>query len=120
MRNAQKFNFTEGFDPFGVPDALSQLPLSLKYRGSSAEVLASSAKLYLIDNQTVADMTSITIDIPDNQLQKLQDLAKVHGVSPQELLRASLEDWLSSPKPEFSNAVNYVLKKNTELYQRLA
>jgi hypothetical protein len=50
MRNAQKFNFTEGFDTFGVPDALPQLPLSLTYRGSSAEVLASSAKLYLIDH----------------------------------------------------------------------
>ncbi|AFZ03898.1 hypothetical protein [Calothrix sp. PCC 6303] len=40
MRNAQKFNFTEGFDTFGVPDALPQLPLSLTYRGSSVEVLA--------------------------------------------------------------------------------
>lgn len=65
-------------------------------------------------------MTSITIDIPDNQLQKLHNLAKVHGVSPEELIRASLEDWLSSPKPEFSNAANYVLKKNAELYDRLA
>jgi hypothetical protein len=73
-----------------------------------------------IDHETVAGMTSITIDISDKQLQKLQDLAKVHGVSTQELLRASLEDWLSSPEPEFSNAVNYVLKKNAELYQRLA
>jgi antitoxin FitA len=65
-------------------------------------------------------MTSITIDIPDNQLQKLKDLAKLHGVSPEALLRASLENWLSSPKPEFSNAANYVLKKNAELYNRLA
>jgi hypothetical protein len=47
MRDAQKFNFTEGFDTFGVPDALPQLPLSLTYRGSSAEVLALDAKLYL-------------------------------------------------------------------------
>jgi antitoxin FitA len=65
-------------------------------------------------------MTSITIDIPDSQLQKLQDLAKVHGVSPEALLRASLENWLSSPKPEFSNAASYVMKKNAELYSRLA
>ena len=40
MRNAQRFNFTEGFDNFGVPDALPQLPLSLIHRGSSVEVLA--------------------------------------------------------------------------------
>lgn len=40
MHNAQRFNFIEGFDTFGVPDALPQLPLLLKYQGSSVEVLA--------------------------------------------------------------------------------
>jgi Aspartyl protease len=40
VRNAQQFNFTEGFDTFGVPDALPQLPLSLTYRGALVEVLA--------------------------------------------------------------------------------
>jgi hypothetical protein len=40
MRSAQQSNFTEGFDAFGIPDALPQLPLSLKYRGSLVEILA--------------------------------------------------------------------------------
>ena len=40
MRNAQRFNFTEGFDDFGVPDALPQLPLALTYQDTSVEVLA--------------------------------------------------------------------------------
>jgi hypothetical protein len=40
MHNAQRFNFLEGFDTFGVPDALPQLPLSLTYRSSSVEVSA--------------------------------------------------------------------------------
>ncbi|UBF25445.1 hypothetical protein K9N68_28260 [Kovacikia minuta CCNUW1] len=40
MRGAQRFDFTEGFDTFGVPDALPQLPLSLTYQGMSAKVLA--------------------------------------------------------------------------------
>jgi hypothetical protein len=40
MPNAQRFNFVEGFDTFGIPDALPQLPLSLTYRGSSVEVSA--------------------------------------------------------------------------------
>lgn len=40
MRNDQRFNFTEGFDAFGVSDALPQLPLSLRYRNSSIEVSA--------------------------------------------------------------------------------
>lgn len=38
MHNAQRFNFVEGFDTFGVPDALPQLPLTLTYQGSSIEV----------------------------------------------------------------------------------
>lgn len=37
MRDAQQFSFLEGFDAFGVPDALPQLPLSLTYRGVAIE-----------------------------------------------------------------------------------
>ena len=40
MRNAQRFNFTEGFDGFGVPDALPQLPISLTYQDRSVEFSA--------------------------------------------------------------------------------
>lgn len=40
MRDARRFNFIEGFDAFGVPDALPQLPLVLTYRGTSTEVAA--------------------------------------------------------------------------------
>ena len=63
-------------------------------------------------------MASITIDISESQLQKLQNLAKIHGIPPEALLSASIEDWLSSPKSEFTNAANYVLNKNAELYRR--
>lgn len=65
-------------------------------------------------------MTSITIDLPDSQFQKLQDLARVHGIPPEALLSASIEDWLSSPKSDFTQAAEYVLNKNAELYRRLA
>ncbi len=40
MRNAQRFDFTEGFDTYRVPDALPQVPLSFTYQGLSLEVLA--------------------------------------------------------------------------------
>jgi antitoxin FitA len=65
-------------------------------------------------------MASITIEINDLQLQKLEDLAKANGVSPTALLLANVENWLNSPQPEFDDAAKYVLKKNTELYSRLA
>ncbi|MGF1936544.1 MAG: ribbon-helix-helix protein, CopG family [Nostoc sp. ChiQUE02] len=65
-------------------------------------------------------MASITIEISDEQLQKLQALAQENGISLEELLRARIEDWLSQPTSKFAQAANYVLKKNAELYRRLA
>lgn len=64
-------------------------------------------------------MTSITLDLSDAQFQKLQDLATVYGIALEDLLKASLEDWINSQKSEFVDAANYVLAKNAELYQRL-
>lgn len=65
-------------------------------------------------------MTSITLDLSDSQFQQLQDLAAVHGITLEVLLKVSLEDWLNSQKSEFVDAVNYVLTENAELYQCLA
>jgi antitoxin FitA len=65
-------------------------------------------------------VASIILDLSDTQFQKLQDLATVHGIALEVLLKASLEDWLSSQKTEFVDAANYVPTKNAELYQRLA
>ncbi len=65
-------------------------------------------------------MASITIDLSDSQFQKLQNLARVHGIATEVLLKASLEDWLNLQKDDFVNAADYVLEKNAELYRRLA
>ena len=65
-------------------------------------------------------MASITIDLSDSQFQKLQDLARVHGIATEVFLKASLDDWLNLQKDDFNNAVDHVLLKNAELYQRLA
>lgn len=65
-------------------------------------------------------MTYITIDLSDSQFQKLQNLARVHGIATEVLLKASLEDWLNLQKGGFVNAADYVLEKNAELYRRLA
>ncbi len=65
-------------------------------------------------------MASITIDLSDSQFQKLENLARVHGIATEVLLKASLEDWLNLQKGDFVNAADYVLTKNAELYRRLA
>lgn len=38
----------------------------------------------------------------------------------EELVRVSIEELLSRPDEAFERAVEYVLEKNAELYQRLA
>jgi hypothetical protein len=40
MRDSQRFNFIEGFDAFGVADAVPTMPLTLTYRNSSIDILA--------------------------------------------------------------------------------
>jgi hypothetical protein len=65
-------------------------------------------------------VASITINLSDSQFQKLQDLATVHGIALEDLLRVSLYDWLNAQKSEFVDAADYVLMKNVELYRRLA
>jgi PAS domain-containing protein len=65
-------------------------------------------------------VASITIDLSDQQFQAVQNLAEQLGLTPEDLLRIGIEDWLSHPKSEFTQAADYVLHKNAELYQRLA
>ncbi len=65
-------------------------------------------------------MTTITIPISDDGLKKLRERASYYQVTPEELVRVSLEDLLDRPTEDFRQALEYVLNKNTELYRRLA
>jgi hypothetical protein len=65
-------------------------------------------------------MADITIALPEERLLRLKELAQEAKVSPEELLRASVEEWLGRPKDDFARAADYVLQKNAELYRRLA
>ncbi|BAU05269.1 DNA-binding protein [Fischerella major NIES-592] len=65
-------------------------------------------------------MNSITIQIPDEDLEKLQATATRLGVSIEELVLMGVEQLLKQSEVSFQDAMDYVLKKNTELYKRLA
>lgn len=65
-------------------------------------------------------MQTITITIPDDRLHKLQETAKSFGVSLEALLLAGAENLIAPPEASFQNAMEYVLKKNAQLYQKLA
>jgi predicted DNA-binding protein len=66
------------------------------------------------------NMTTLTIALPDEPMQRLRELATEAGVAPEELLQANIERWLTRPQEDFTQAAAYVLKKNAELYRRLA
>lgn len=51
------------------------------------------------------------LDLSDSQFQKPQNLAKVHGIATEVLLKVSLEDWLNLEKGDFINAAECVLTK---------
>lgn len=65
-------------------------------------------------------MAAVTVPLSEETLARLTALAKQAGQTPEEMLRASLEQWLANPAEDFAKAAEYVLKKNAELYRRLA
>ena len=65
-------------------------------------------------------MSTLVISLPEDRLQKLEDVARRLGVAPEELVRASIEELLAQPEDAFRQALDFVLKKNAELYKRLA
>jgi len=65
-------------------------------------------------------MEQLTISLPTEIAAQLRTIAKNSGVKPEDFLLASLQEKLAKLDPEFLHAMKYVLKKNAELYKRLA
>ena len=65
-------------------------------------------------------MVHITVALPEDRLEKLQEVAARFNVSPEALVRVSIEELLAKPDDSFRKALDYVLTKNAELYRRLA
>lgn len=65
-------------------------------------------------------MSQITVTLPEERLRQLQELAGNCQLSVEELVRASIEDFLSGTDEAVAAAVKLVLEKNRELYRRLA
>ncbi len=65
-------------------------------------------------------MKQITVTLPEEIAEQLKDASEKIGVKPEELLLASLQEKLANLDSDFTDAMQYVLKKNAELYKRLA
>jgi hypothetical protein len=65
-------------------------------------------------------MKQLTITLPEEIAEQLKDASEKIGVKPEELLLVSLKEKLANMDSDFTDAMKYVLKKNAELYRRLA
>jgi predicted transcriptional regulator len=63
---------------------------------------------------------ALSIPLPDDQQRRLQEVARRLNLSTEELAAAAVRDLLAQPAQDFEAAARRVLKKNHELYKRLA
>ena len=62
----------------------------------------------------------LAVELSDAQVQRLGEEAARLGVAPNDLARAAIADLLSAESDDFRAAAEQVLRKNEELYRRLA
>jgi antitoxin FitA len=65
-------------------------------------------------------MNTLTITLAEDRLARLQELAARFNVKTEDLVRVGIEDFLRQPDEKFQQAADYILKKNSDLYRRLA
>ena len=63
---------------------------------------------------------TISLDLDAHQQQRLEDTARRLNVTVYDLAMAAITELLSKPDSDFEVASERVLRKNTELYKRLA
>lgn len=64
-------------------------------------------------------MSTITLHLPTDKADRLTREAERIGVQVEQLLERMADEYLAR-EGAFTDAANYVLKKNAELYRRLA
>ncbi|MCX6546115.1 MAG: DNA-binding protein [Acidobacteria bacterium] len=62
----------------------------------------------------------LAIELPAAQVARLREEAARLGVPPADLARAAVVDLLAAKDDDFRTAAERVVKKNDELYRRLA
>ncbi len=65
-------------------------------------------------------MSVLTIHLPEEKKQRLEEKAERLQVSPESLIQASIEELLARPDDAFEQALEKVLEKNQAFYRRLA
>ncbi len=63
---------------------------------------------------------NITIELTEQQKERLSKLEKEYGISGQELARLIVEDAMAGPDEEFKRRADKIIDRNEELNERLA
>ncbi len=63
---------------------------------------------------------AVRLELSEALLEELSERAKHLGIAPEELARAAVADLVARPSQDFDAAAAAVLRKNAELYRRLA
>lgn len=63
---------------------------------------------------------TLKIELDEQQTQRLQDAARRLNVSVSDLAKAAINELIAKPESDFERTASRVLKKNAELYRRLA
>ena len=66
------------------------------------------------------EAVKLAIELSPAEAERLSREARRLGVAPEDLARAALADLLAVPDDAFTAAAERVLRKNEELYRRLA
>ena len=65
-------------------------------------------------------MNKLTLELPDETVARLRQLADRLGTPVESLATASVVELVTRPDKQFAEALRKVLVKNRELYRRLA
>ncbi len=94
--------------------------LTRKFISYDILLIHGDLKLLLMTGWMVKNYMELTIELTENQFEKLQETARRLGLLPRQVAIAAVTDLLAARDEDFRMATDYVLKKNKELYRRLS
>lgn len=64
-------------------------------------------------------MDVFTIELSEQDAERLRELAREARLSPEQILTEGVDAWLANPERRFEEAAAYVIEKDRELHRRL-
>ena len=65
-------------------------------------------------------MAEVKISLSPDELKRLEDIGRQEGLTVEQVAKLGIQDLMNQPDEAFRLAAERILKKNAELYRRLA